>query len=332
MRKIEFLSPTSISLFNEDVTEFYVKYLSDNRPPKIPQTGPMSVGSAFDAYVKSYLFEKIFGRKEPKYELKTLFESQVESQNRDAAWEAGKYIFEEYRKSGSLVDLMVDIQAGVSEPRFEFELKGSIDGYKEGVTKRLAGGVMFLGKPDLFYRNKEAASVIHDWKVNGYYSKYNISPMPGFVRLRDGGQNKGAHKDAFCMMKRGVMINTLHKLEDLNEDWAQQLSIYAWLCGEEVGADFFYSVDQVVCKPGSGKPILRFAEHRLRANSDYQFKVFARAQNVWEIVHSDWIFRNLTQEESQKRCALLDQTTADMKAEANSGNSLDAWFSQQSRM
>ncbi len=329
MRKIEYLSPTSISQFYSDMTEFYMKYLAEKRPPRLPQTAPMAVGSSFDAFVKSYLYERLFGKLDPKFELMAIFETQVESHNRDVAYEAGKHVFEEYKKSGCLSDLLMDLSTSLGEPRFEFEVKGVINGYKEGITKSMQE-VTFLGKPDIFFTNKEGAKVIHDWKVNGYYSKYNISPMQGFVRIRDQtGQNKGQHKDAMCIMKKGVLINAAHSLENLNDEWARQLAIYAWLCGEEVGGDFICSVDQVVCNATQGTPPkLRFAEHRLKVSSAHQYKVFAEAQHVWEVVHSDHIFRNMSQEDSKSHCDLLDQSIEGLKS---SGDVLDDWFNQMAR-
>ncbi len=307
MRKPKYLSPTSISLFYSDVTEFFQKYLAENRPPRIAQTVPMAIGSSFDAYVKSFLYEKIHGSVAPEFELRTLFEKQVESQNRDKAWADGKKVFDLYQKSGSLSALLLEMRGAITEPRFEFELEGVI------------GSVNLLGKPDLFFRNKEGISIIHDWKVNGYYSKWGASPMEGYVRLIENGVDKGNHKNAVCMKKHGIMLNVTHRLEDLNDDWAQQLCIYAWLCGEDVGGDFVCSVDQVACAPGK----IRFAEHRLKVKPEYQKEIFKRAHHIWDVIESGWIFRNLTEEQSKQKCELLDQPP--------DGSSLDRWFSESAR-
>ena len=55
MRKPTYLSFSSMTLHEKDQDEFYLKYLCENRPGRLPQTGPMCVGSSFDAYVKSAL-------------------------------------------------------------------------------------------------------------------------------------------------------------------------------------------------------------------------------------------------------------------------------------
>ena len=52
MRTPKYISPSALKLFEKNPTEYYLKYLADAHPPRSPQTQPMSVGSAFDAFVK----------------------------------------------------------------------------------------------------------------------------------------------------------------------------------------------------------------------------------------------------------------------------------------
>jgi hypothetical protein len=327
LKKIEYLSPTSISLWEKNQQEFYLNYLSDNRPPRLPQTRPMSVGSAFDAFAKSYLHENLFGKgHDPRFELMAIFEAQVESQNRDWAYEAGQYCFEIYKKSGALSDFMLDLQKSVGQPRFELEVRGVVNNQRDGLSKPF-GEVVFLGKPDVFYTNSHGAQVILDWKVNGYCTQ--ASPMQGYVRIREPGKNKGHHRDAFLMSHKGVMINVAGCLENWNADWARQLTIYAWLCGEEIGGDFIVAIDQLACKSQEpAKPAIRVAEHRTRVKKEFQQSVFAKAQECWEIIHSDHIFRDMTKEESQARCDVLDGMKDALKGDSPN----DQWFRETTRV
>ncbi len=333
MKKITYLSPTSISKFYENTSEFYMTYLADRRPPKIQQTRPMSVGSAFDAYVKSYLHERLFGKGvDPRFELTAIFEAQVEKHNRDWALGAGKHAFECYKNSGALADLMLELQGAVGTPRFEIEVRGVINGSREGVTSELSG-VTFLGKPDIHFMSRTGAHVIFDWKVNGFCSASVVSPMQGYVRTRERGEgghykHTAAHRNAQVMLHHGMLINVAGYLEQFDKDWARQLAIYAWLCGDEPGGDFIVAVDQLACGPGGEYPRIRVAEHRLRIHRDHQFKIFAEAQHVWEVVHSDHIFRDMTKEASKQRCELLDGTAAALEGE---GTSNDKWFSDTCR-
>jgi len=207
MREIQYLSPTSIGVFEESVSEFYLQYLANNRPPKLPQTQAMSTGSAFDAFAKSHLHQNLFGKgKDPRFDLIALFEAQVETRNRDFAYGAGKHLFEQYQKSGALSDLMIQLSSAVGEPRFELEVRGVINGYREGVTMTREG-VVLLGKPDCFFINTHGAHVILDWKVSGYCSDYGASPLPGYVSIRNDPKQSDQHKDACPMMLKGIMVN-----------------------------------------------------------------------------------------------------------------------------
>lgn len=310
MRKIEYLSPTSLALYLESPNDFYLNYLADKRPPKQPQTGPMAAGSAFDAYVKSYLYNALFGKKDPKYELTALFEAQVEPQNRDHAYKVGAHCFDVYQKTGCLSDLMLELKSAIGDPHFELDMRGQVAGYREGTTVDL-GPVTFLGKLDLFYTNKMGARVIVDWKVNGYYAKTQKTPMKGYIRLRDLFGSHGPHKEAMLQQWKGMRINMADTLDKLDVGWARQLSIYSWLCGEEVGSqEFVAGIDQLCCgadpiRPDT--PKIKIAEHRLRIGKPFQESVFASAQHLWTICHNGHFFSELSLRDSQLKCEKLDK-------------------------
>lgn len=347
MREIKYLSPSSIMTWRQDKTEFYLKYLADDRPPRLAQTKPMSVGSAFDAYVKSYLHRSLFGDSDPKFEFTTLFETQVESQNRDWAIEAGEYCFHAYKTSGALADLMLLLNSSPSDPRFEFTATGvvandeslntgldqSVTSVRDGVLAAI-GNVVLLGKPDAQFVTASGIDVVLDWKVNGFCSNYGMSPKPGYVKIRDGwdasrekpsrGANT-AHKDSWPVMHGGLMMNTSKSLHQVDNDWALQLSIYSWLCGEPVGGDFVVAIDQLVCKPDTvDSPLIRVAQHRNFISSTYQEDLYREIQEIWGVVQSDWIFRDISHDESLERCAILDGQAAALRGAGD-------WFTSVTR-
>lgn len=302
MRIPRYLSPTSLGTWEKDQEEFYLQYLADKRPPRIPQTEPMAVGAAFDAYIKSYYHSVLFDTVDSQFELETILREQVSERYLDWAREAGKYVFECYKTSGALADLLVELQKSKSEPRFEFALEAE---------KR---GVPLLGKPDLFFIHKSGVPIILDWKVNGFCSKYAKSPCRGYLKIRDGWKGvpsrnaNMAHKDTTIMKFNGVLINISENLETIYPDWATQLATYAWLCGAEIGSDFVVAIDQIVAKPDlPNKPKLRIAEFRCLISHEYQYKTIARYSELWEIINSGHIFRNLSFEDSATRCEMLDQ-------------------------
>ena len=286
---IQFLSPTSISLFQRDIPGFYKKYVL--RTPREPQTKPMASGSAFDAYIKSYLYARIIGKKDSRFDLETIFESQVEEQNRDWAWAAGEHIFREYQEAGCLQDLLIELGTAISEPSFEFKVQETIE------------GVPLLGLPDCFFISKAGARVILDWKINGYCSTATKSPAKGYIRLRPGHK---IHKDCHLLEFKGILINAAMMLEDVNKSWADQLSIYSWLMGSAVGStDTVYCIDQA-CGP---KEKLRFASHRLRISADYQQDFMTLIQQIWKQIQDDHYFLDLSGQESRERCSKLSNTS-----------------------
>jgi hypothetical protein len=302
MRYPQFISPSALSKYQEGPEKYYLQYLADNPPPKEPQNQAMSIGSSFDAYVKSYLFNSVMGRSDPQFELKTIFESQVEEQNRDWAWDAGAYAFEEYKNCGALADLLVELEQASGEPRFEFTVKNNI------------GGVDLLGKPDVWYLDKYKNPIILDFKVNGFCSDYGASPKRGYLRVRGPGNNQdGEHTKAMVSKINNVKVNIAEFFEAIDKSWAQQLCTYAWLCGAEVGSFFIVAIDQLCCKPSSGEyPTIRVAEHRSQIGPDFQHMVWGDYKALWDKIYSEpfHFFFDKTLEESKKRCDVLDMQHA----------------------
>jgi len=296
IRMPEFLSPSSFHIAESNIEEYACKYLLNKRAPRPPQTQPMSVGSAFDAYAKSWIYWALFGNAGPdgKYAKDTLFEAQVEPHNRDFARQAGEYCFSEYQRRGALADLMLELQQSIGPPRFEFSISDTIswNGFD----------VPLLGKPDIFFVNDQAARVVYDWKVNGFCGSYNTSPMKGYVccRLADG--TRVVHKEAMVTRFKGININAMMMLEDAKKDWADQLSIYSWLLGEPIGsADTVFGIDQI-----TGPKVSRISSHRLRIRPDYQCGLAERITRIWKIVKSGHIFQDMSREESDARLQLLE--------------------------
>lgn len=310
MRQVQYLSPTAISKFQEDPETYYLEYLADVKAPRLPQTMPMSIGSSFDAHVKSHLHEALFGKNhDPKFELTTLFEAQVEPQNRSWARDHGQHAFELYKRSGALSDLLIDLQHATNEPRFELDIKGTVGGRRDNGEYQHFEGLILNGKPDVFYINRHGCHVILDWKVNGWCSRSNVSPMKGYVRLRQttGTLVTTQHKDCMLLPHKGSLINHGMCLEDGDKSWAAQLSIYSWLCGCEIGSDFIAAIDQFACKPSGEKyPTVRIAEHRLLVSKQFQWSIIDIAKDLWDRIQTGHFFKDLTLEESQQRCASLE--------------------------
>lgn len=303
MRMPKYLSPTSLKLFYTDRNAYYSTYLADFKTARPPQTQPMAAGSAFDAYVKSFLVERLLGKCPPEFEKETILQMQVEAHNLDWAREHGQIIFNAYHKQGALADILLDLQGAVGRPRFEASVEAPI-----GNRSISHLDVPLLGKPDIYFINKQGARIIFDWKVNGYCSNYNVSPKPGYVRLRTTDKNNGQqHPSATCLAVNGVKISVSHPLDTVEVDWAAQLSIYAWLLGEEIGANFIVAIDQIACSnDGLFNKVFRIAQHRSIVTEEFQRKVFGALAKAWDIIQSGHIFDDLSRMESDLHCQQLD--------------------------
>jgi len=311
MRTVKKISPTSLHLWERERDSFYVKYLSEEPRPWEPQTEAMTIGSAFDAFVKCSLHGHLFGHDgDGEYDLKTLFEKQCQvPELRLWAWEAGKYAFDCYRTWGCYDELLRELQQSEDDPQFEFELRGEV------------GGVPLVGKPDLWYRKN--VQVIYDWKVMGFCSRHPQSPKKFYKTCRDcwGGERakptrgfKGepvAHKSYKEIDHFGHKIGA-HFLEEVDSKWADQIAIYTWMSGVPVGdEDTIVGLDQLSCKPSPDPdanrwPLIRVAQHRCRISAAYQQQLVGRLQDCWNQIQSGHIFTDLSREESDQRCEILD--------------------------
>lgn len=311
MRIPSYLSPSSIMTWNKDRVEFYRKYLCSVCYPRMAQTEPMSVGSAFDAYVKAYI-AKGLGIVCSELQLDYLLDTQVEEHNRAFAIPAGEHCFNEYKRLGALSELMKELEQAASEPCFEYTIEA-----------RVGNEVPLLGKPDLYFYTKDGALVIIDWKVNGYCSKRPVSPKKGHLRLLS---DKGdaliitSHKDAHSMRISGLDVNVACNMEDLDLTWATQLAIYGWVLGG-VGRQVIAGIDQLACKPMDGRPSIRVAQLRNKISSTFQDTLWVECREIWNRINTGNIFDTNNDE-------TIAQLEAEVAAYVDDGSVSEDWFTK----
>lgn len=268
---LNYLSPTSISTWQQSKENFYMKYLAKNRVPREPQTMPMAIGSAFDSMVKSDL---------GGYNFEEMFEQSVEPHNRGPALAKGREVFNFY----------------TTTPQYGY-LKGMIEKAElvrmEGMLIKEVDGVPLGGKPDALIRMPGGYSFVLDWKVNGWMSLNKPSINKGFVTAFP--QPPRARGPALIGNEGGVEYNMEQTLDMVNRDWAQQVCIYFHLFGEgTVGW-----IEQLVP--------YRVGSYRGKIQSSFKQKVIDQAKEIWQAIHDGWIFKEVSLEESQARCYALDQ-------------------------
>jgi len=326
MRKPTYLSHSSLALWDKDKEEFYIRHLAETRAPRIAQEIYMSVGGSFDAYAKSALHERLFGKgTDPQFEFQTIFEKQVEPHNRDFALDTGKYIFDCYVLTGAFDELLTMLQKSKELPRFEFEVRGEIK------------GVPIVGKPDCRFIHECGVHVILDWKVKGFCSKYGASPSKNYRLCRDGygaphkpsrSHNK-AHECYVPYDHHGFEINEFY-LEAGNNEYADQLCLYGWLLGEQIGdEEVVCCIDEIVSKyMPEGNPLLRVAQHRARVSNAHQMTVLNRIVDCWDAITTGWIFRDLSREENDAKCQHLEDKVIALQSDGSVAENL---FAQMAR-
>lgn len=306
MRHFKAISPSSLGLYESNREEFYLKYLSEQRPERPPQMIYMAAGSSFDAYVKSKIHTDVFGEAATKgsaYEFATIFEAQVEPQCRDAALEMGRYLMDKYVQSGAYQTLICDILRSPAPVRMEFEVK------------KVVNGVPLLGKPDLQYLTPVGVHVISDWKVNGSYSSHGVSPVQGYKTCRSFDAKTrlwqpSSHKKYFSKKVKDLEVN-MNCLSQFSPDWATQLTIYAWCLDEVPGhEDFVVRMEQFACRPGGirsdGSLQVKIATHMSTISPRFQMDVMKRLVEMWTSIEKGHIFTDMTLEQSRENQEMVE--------------------------
>lgn len=202
----EYISPSSLALWQRSPSDYYCKYVSPNRFKVHETSDAMTLGTEFDLLVKAELSRDILG-----------VEVDVGVVGQDA-----KRVFYMYKKY-AYNDLVMDLEDAL-DVKFEFSVKTWVE------------GVCFWGIPDMYYINSSGHAVILDFKVNGYYSANRVYPKRGWLRKTHEGLTNEP-----TVMHNGTLIT----LGYLNKVWEQQLCIYGWVTGEPVGSDFICAIDQL---------------------------------------------------------------------------------------
>lgn len=289
MRKPKFLSYSAQACFWKDREEYCLRYLVDKRIPRSPQERPASIGSAFDARAKSFLYQRLVGKNDPQYEFESLFETQVEKQNWDWARDNVDHVFNSYMASGMMDELIELMEKSTVEPRFEFDVFGEVR------------GVPIMGKPDCVFKIGDLWFIL-DWKVSGYCSKKGVSPAKLYRLLKDGWvdgghtKNHGKPHQGYEMDLDARFGVSTHYMEDCGQagtNWAEQLSLYGWALGMEIGDEnVVLMIDQLACRPVTdAKPAIRVANYRSRVRDSFQEYLADRIVECWERIQSpDTIF------------------------------------------
>lgn len=295
--RLKAISPTALHTFENDSNAFVLNYVLKAKRPK--QLKVMSIGSAFDSRCKAYLTAELCQGNEQEL-FRQLFEDSVEPHNRDWAMRESEQLFEWYKQTGALANLVIELTGFQVTPQFEFSVNRTLI---EKAVNDTTMAIPLTGKPDCYFTNNEGAKVILDWKVNGYCSK--ASPLAGYIRCRDlTGFNKGMYKGSIAIRYKGIDLNCSTPLK---MEWNTQLIIYSWLLGSGIVSfepnDWILGIEQLACnlKAPNPKNKLRVASFRIGRETKAAKEVWMRLARMWEAIQHGHYFIKLTQEESDHR-------------------------------
>ena len=132
--------------------------------------------------------------------------------------------------------------------------------------------------------------------------------MTATVPHKPSRNHNKAHENYPPYDHHGFEINQFY-MEAGNDEYADQLCLYGWLLGEQIGdEEVVCCIDEIVSKyMPEGKPLLRVAQYRARVSNAHQMTVLASMADCWEAITSGWIFRDLSRDENDAKCQHLEE-------------------------
>lgn len=301
---LPYLSPSSFKMAEQKPDEFYIEYLSGMPRSARVSSLPMSLGSAVDARIKEKLYKEFVSEQKNEYSFDYMFE-RIDSPDKEVTRKDSLYLFEKYIKCGAFADLVIELNQGLKGSlNFQFKLTTEIKdieiGDSDGEPLRLSGW------PDLMFSiliNGSIFRVIYDWKVNGYYSAYSTSPIMYYNKCRyvDGSKLPESHKG----FKRSSSIDSLllHDGPVPDADWRDQLTIYSWMSGNGIEEECVHGIEQIT---GSGSKLRMTSARYYDNDKNYKVNLLSRLRTVWKNCNDGHFFKNLSKEDNDRKCELLD--------------------------
>lgn len=303
-----YISPSQASLFYTDRAEYYMRYLADNRVPRLPQTDAMALGGAFDSHLKRALAKRYLASSDARlmeggeYDLPTMLSHAIEDYlDYDKLAGLGLALFNQYVTSGAWDRLVVDMD------RMD---AGSLCMEQAVYYTCPETGMKLMGKPDISF-SVGGVGHVYDAKVNGFFSKSGASPLKNHIwNSRDGV----AHKDV--ILQRHLCGTLVDVSGFFSPEYVRQISTYSWAL---FGRDHLVigGIEQLACKKLTGSERrppssivegvgIVYASTRALVSADVQTLLFNEYLAMHKLIQSGWIFDDVSRAESDARCAELE--------------------------
>jgi hypothetical protein len=273
MKPIQYLSPSSFMEYNTCSWKFINKRLM-GRPKALDTQGiPAAMGCAFDVYMKRYLARQLKIDNRPDLEINTLLSSVSipDTSLREEILEQGKSLAMKYIDLGFTKRLLSEGLSDVEVDKFltmplhpDFSHMVDRDGH-------LIPDLRLFGKLDCVI-TQENLLIPHDFKIRGYKSKSGYSPTPGYkMYITSDGKTKEYHTKHEC------------PIDELNERWAIQLTIYAWMLNhvQRPGENLPLAIDEITF----GRNNIVFSQIRSFTSVEYQKALWRDLSECWVTCH-----------------------------------------------
>ena len=245
----EYISPSSFKEWIACQYKFYKRRMENLTPPSNIQGGPAAVGCAFDAYLtRAIAVNKGLGD-DPQYDLDKLLKDSIHEYNLELATQHGRELFVVYVNLGCFDELLKE-DITVVHP-----------GHRTLLTVN-GKDLPVLGYPDAVISDGTPL----DYKVNGALSKTGQSPKPGYYR-------------SICLSNKIKVHPDKDKyLEEIDYDWALQLTIYNWqMSGVYPWRELKARIEQVAIR---GNNIV-VASFNNKISIPFQQQLFEDLHNAW---------------------------------------------------
>ena len=249
------LSYSSLTLWEKNPEEFYLRYLADTRPRGCPKSRrwPWAAASTPTSSPPCTPACSAQGS-DPQFAFETIFESQVEPQCRDFALHGRPARLRRLQADRGLRRTACRCCNSPSSRRASSSRSMASLPARRSPASRTAASCWTSAwdRSTASWTGKSAATA----------RKYATSPSKGYMLCRDGYQSDKPsrshgtqHTNFLEFNHRGLTINAGY-MEYCNDEYADQLCLYGWLLGEKPGDENVVGmIEEIVAKPASPAPL-----------------------------------------------------------------------------
>lgn len=297
MDSISFVRPSSLNAWLYNTKDFVKNWIGTGG--RSEQTLAMSIGSGFDSLVKGDLITDL-GNPDGMIFADQQFRESVYFPNQAIIRPEAELLLSKYKECGAYSELLGYLKESDIVPRFENKLRRDIT--FNGSTVRLGG------TPDIYYTNgNPKLLVVFDFKVRGYYSSAKQSPKKGFYQDFPGRNMYNYGKIGEI---NGIKYCDTFKFDEVDENWARQMTMYAWMLGVPVTQPYLIVLHELLCDRTNftnNKPDLklRVAEHRSVVSPIFHEKTFYSCKQMQYCIDNDHWFLEMNKKDSQARVEMI---------------------------